>query len=243
MVKHSWSFRYKALFDTVVVVASYAAGIINKLIVAIPVLGGLLAVSVFLSYKQYLESVVQPESKELTTVIEDNILPQLKDDLDRTHAEVFDFRINVMILRWRNLPFSDKNRPDVRFWEKTLKIEASLGDYDETGEDELEWKTDEGAVGRAINERAQEIWAPIEYYDIDRIAAGWNMTEAQARRTQHLNSLLCVPIYLQSDDEKIEPVGVLNIDSEEPLDVTQFACEDIREKAIGCANNIGAIIQ
>lgn len=243
MVGRSWAFRYQALFDLLVVVASYAAGVINKVIYGLSLLAILLVFSVVLSFKQYRESAIQSESKELKKVLEQNILPQVKRDYYQIHPERPEVRFNIMIYRRRNINPLTKNRGDVRFWKKTLKIEAALGDYVSTSEDELEWKADEGVVGRAMNKRAQEIWASIEYDDKGRVLAGWNLTEAQAQRTEHIQSLLCVPIYLQSDDEKIEPVGVLNVDSTEPLSNTQFGREEIRENIIQHANIVGAIIE
>lgn len=186
---------------------------------------------------------IQPESRALQKVLEENILPQVKDEYYEKHPSDPDVRINVMILRRRNTNYFRRNRPDVKPWEKTLRIEAHLGEYEQRREDELEWKRDEGAVWRAMNKKAQEIWAPLDYDDTGRVEAGWAMTKAQARRTDHLKSLLSIPIYLQSDEDKVNPVGVLNLDSEQPLEETKFGDEDIRESIIKHANIIGAIIE
>lgn len=243
MVNRMGRFRYEAVIDIILVLSSFVAGVVNNLFYAIPTLVGLAVISVLVSYKQYREAKIQGESSSLTAVLEENILPQLKEDYYNIHPDGPEVRINVMIARRRNLNILNQDRGDVRFWEKTLMIEGSLGNYEDTGEVDLEWKTNEGVVGRAMNKRAQEIWADLNFDHTGRLIAGWKIPETHSERTEQIKSLLCVPIYLQSDSEKVEPVGVLSVDCEKELDVAQFDREDVRETVIKYANLIGAIIE
>lgn len=160
-------------------------------------------------------------------------------------ADPPEVRANVMFLRRRNLNvLSDgRRRGDVQPWEKTLEIEATHGDYESTAENQLEWKMNEGVVGRAMNESAQEIWATLDYDDSGRIQEGWNLTDAQVQRTSHIQSLLCVPIYLPGDETKSNPIGVLNVDCESNLSKSRLGDEAIREEVINNANVIGGIVE
>lgn len=236
--------RYRFLFNAILVIASYAAAFVGTFLQSMVIVAVLVVFSLLLAYHEHQYENVQPESKELQAVLEREILPDLIEDYRGTHPDANppEIRTNVMILRRQNLNPFDQNRSDVHLWEKTLKTEAMIGDYDSTNESKLEWKPNEGVVGRAMNKRAQEIWADLSYGN-ERTQAGWNLTNPQITRTQHLNSLLSIPIYMPGDEEKVKPVGVLNIDSEADLSRTQFGNEDLRAKAINHANIIGAIIE
>jgi hypothetical protein len=236
--------RYRFLFNAVVVIASYGAAFVGTVLQSVAIVGTLVAFSLILAYHEHRYENVQPESKELQAVLEREILPDLIDDYREVYPDPNPpaIRVNVMILRRRNLNPLQRSRSDVYPGEKTLKAEATVGDYESRNERELEWKTNEGVVGRAMNERAQEIWADLGHGN-ERVQAGWNLTNAQISRTKRLNSLLSIPIYLPGDEEKVKPVGVLNIDSEQNLDVTKFGTEAVRAKAINQANIIGAILE
>lgn len=243
MVRRSWAFRYQALFQTIVIAASYIAGVIRNVAVGLTILLFFLVFSVFMSFVRYRSEKIQSESTALTNILEEEVLPSLIEQYRDAHPQAPHVRANVMIARRRNLHIFNQSRGDVHFWEKTLKIEGSIGDYDNTSESNLEWKLNEGVVGRAMNDRAQEIWADMDFANADRAKAGWNLTDKQWERTNHLNSFLCAPIYLQTDSEKVKPVGVVNLDSEVTLEKCRFEDEEIREFVINHANMVGAIIE
>lgn len=236
--------RLRVIFDGFVVIASIIAGIVTGILLPILLIVALVSMAGIVSYIEHKNTRIKPRNEALLAVIEEHVLPKLVEEYESVHPdEPPAIRANVMLLRRRNvIPFR-RARRDVWPWQRTLRIEASLGDYESRSEDELEWKPNEGAVGRAMNQSAQEMWAPLDYDETDRLKVGWNLTEAQVSRTDHLGSLLCVPIYLASDEEKVEPAGVLNLDSEEPLDVSGFGDENVRRNAIKSANLIGAIIE
>lgn len=239
--------RARILYNALVVVASIVAGLLTGVIAPLLLIAVLVVGSGVLTYIEQRRSRIQPQGDSLRTLIEENVLDDVVTEYERMHDhdDPPEIRANVMFLRRRNMnPFADdRRRPDIRLWDQTLKLEAAHGDYETTAEDKLEWKTDEGVVGRAMNESAQEIWATLDYDDGGRIQAGWNLTDAQTERTSHIQSLLCVPIYLPSDREKSNPIGVLNIDCEADLSESCFGDKLIREKVINSANIIGGIVE
>lgn len=245
MPRRSRSLRYRYLVDSAVVIAAYLASFIQQLIYSVAIVVGLVLIVGITTYYEYQETKIQSESEELRVVLEEEMLPEVVEDYNESYPgpDPPDVRTNVMLLRRRNINPLIRERSGVYPWERTLMIEASCGDYEGTREDELEWKTNEGVVGRAMNERAQEIWADLDYELDERIIAGWNITEEQASRTAHLKPLLSVPIYLPSDSKKINPVGVLNVDSEATPEVSKFDDKEIRDNVIRHANISGAIIE
>lgn len=239
--------RVRMLYNALIVAASVVAGVVSGLSFSLLIIAVLVVGSMALTYVEQRQAQLRPESDSLEALIEENVLEDVVTEYGRMHDDAYppEVRANVMFLRRRNTnPLKDnRQRPDVRSWERTLRLEASCGDYETTAEDELEWKTDEGVVGRAMNESAQEIWAKLDYDDGGRIQEGWNLTDAQTERTSHIESLLCVPIYLPSDEEKSNPIGVLNLDCEADLSESCFGDESIREKMINSANIIGGIVE
>lgn len=237
MSRNERLLRFRFLFEALLTIAAFSTGLFGLSPTSGVIIGILIVVAVVLAYLEYDILRIQPESSALQAVLEDKILPAFMNEYGQIwyHPEV---RMNVMILRRRNLnPIGGRNIPP---WEKTLKIESSVGDYSTTLEDALEWRTSEGVVGAATNDRAQEVW--LVETDAD-IQATYNLTDEQYERTNGLKSVLSVPIYLPSDKNKNTPVGVLNIDSEAPLDDTQLSSNEFREIAIYYANIIGAVVE
>lgn len=235
-----WSFVLRVVFRTLVVVAAFSSqfgGVILNLFV---VLGVILA-GVGVSYYEYANTRIQPASDELQAVLEGQVLDRLIADYNELHSTPPEIRANVMLLRRRNWKLWQGTRR-VSPWEQTMQIEASNGDYNSTGESSLEWRRHEGVAGAGINKRANEVWTNLDHDEPDP-RAQWNLTDRQYDRTSHLNSVLSVPIYLPSDEEKTNPVGVLNLDSQAQESETEFDTERVRETAIYYANVIGAIVE
>lgn len=236
--------KYRFLFNFLLVLASVAAGALRTLVVGILVVL-LFAVSMILTWITYRQNQIQPRSESLQTLLEAEILPRLHENCDQMHTDgMSGLRVNVMLSRWRGInPW--RNDFVVMPWERTLRIEASyVGDSaPEYGtEAELEWRTDQGVVGDAMNERAQEVWTPARYPDIDP-RVNWNLSETQYERTSHIGSVLSVPIYLPSDGEKVNPVGVVNLDSVENVEQSRLDDGDVRDEAIYWSNVIGAVVE
>lgn len=247
MRRNDTILKIKMVFDAVVVAVSAIVGLLSNVVVIGVVVPVLMLLTGGLVYAEHKERQIQPYSESLQELIEDNVLDGLVDEYREFHPEDEppDIRANVMFLRHRNInPFSGKRkRNDVRPWEKTLQIEAAKGDYTTSAEHRLEWKTDEGVVGRTMNKGANELWAKLDYSVDYRLKQGWNLTSEQVSRTTDLQSLLSVPIYPPGDIQKMKPIGVLNVDCQKPLSESHLGMEEIRQKVINRANLIGVIVQ
>lgn len=241
MSTHHPVLSLKFIFRALVIFTAYATGVFGTQILAIISIVLLLVFAVLLTLYEYEEDRIQPASEELNTTLSERILPRFVNEYARIQPSPPEIRLNVMILRRRNWTVWSQERR-VWPWTKTMKIEASYGDYKSNRESDLEWKTHEGVAGAAINKRSNEVWSSLEKSDID-IQSVWHLTDKQYTRTNHLDSVLSVPIYTPSDEDKTSPVGVLNIDSEAPLSETGFERQDIRQEAIYYANLIGAIVE
>lgn len=244
MGRGDWLLRYRFLFDSVLVVSSVAASALRTRWV-VGLLAVLLVVSVALTWVTYKRTQIQPKSDSLRTLLESEVLPRLHDNCNRVHpGGIPDLRINVMFLRWRGInPW--RNDFLVKPWERTLCIEASYTTSpspDYGPEAALEWRMDQGVVGDGMNERAQEVWTRARYPDVDP-RVNWNLSQTQYERTAHVGSVLSVPIYLPSDENKVNPVGVLNLDSNENVERSKLDDERIRDEAIYWGNVVGAIVE
>ena len=233
--------QYKFLFDALVIVVAFVTGQLNSPIVALVVIILLVLVSGALTYYEYEERRIQPATDALRTVLEERIFPRFIDEYAQVRPSPPEVRLNVMLLRRRNWKVWNQSRR-VWPWQRTLKIEASYGDYESQREMGIEWRTHEGVAGAAVNDGANEVWSDLGDSGVD-VQAEWHMTDKQHTRTRQLDSVLSVPIYLPSDETKSNPVGVLNVDSESPLSETGFDEGKIRDKAIYYANLIGAIVE
>ncbi len=236
--------KYRFLFNVLLVLTSVAAGAVGTLWVAVFVVV-LLAISLVLTWITYKRNQIQPQSESLQTLLESEVLPRLHENCNRAHPDGLpDLRVNVMLLRWRGInPW--RNDFTVMPWERTLGIEASYvaSTAREYGnETELEWRTDQGVVGDAMNQRAQEVWTPARYPDVDP-RVNWDLSDTQYERTAHVESVLSVPIYLPSDEKKVNPVGAVNLDSVEDVERSKLDDEYIRDEAIYWSNVIGAIVE
>lgn len=233
--------RFRFLFRAALVISAFVTGAFGGVLEALIVIILLIIIAGVLSFYEYQEIRVQRESEELRTVLEEQVLPRLVNEYSQKNPSPPEIRSNIMILRRRNWKVWNQSRR-IWPWEQTLKIEATFGDYDTHREEVLEWRTHEGVAGAAVNDRSSEMWSDLGNTDID-IQSEWQLTDDQYTRTDHLNSVLSVPIYLPSDESKTNPVGVLNLDSEQGLSDTGFDQEEVRETAIYWANLIGAIVE
>lgn len=234
---------FRFLFRAATVIAAIATALFGNLAVA----GGAVVMLVFsaagLTYYEVRELRIQPRSEELVSVLEEDILPRLLEEYDGEFENPLEVRANVMFMRRRHLRFWRAAR-FVLPWEKTMKIEASVGDYETTRETSLLWKRGEGVVGKAIESKANEMWPnqDLSRHQGTDVQTQWDLTDSQYTRTDQLTSLLCVPIYLPSDVDNEHPIGTLNIDSEAPFADTRLNQEEIAELVSYYANLIGTIV-
>jgi hypothetical protein len=233
--------RFRFVFKALTIVAAFLTGRFGSPRVAALVIVLLLLITSILTYYEYEENRIQPATEALQTVLEEKIFPRFVSEYARVRPSPPEIRLNVMLLYRRNWRVWNQTRR-VWPWQRTLKIEAAHGDYESYREMPTEWKTHEGIAGAAVNKKSNEVWSGLDDSGVDA-QTKWHMTDEQYTRTQHLDSVLSVPIYLPSDESKTNPVGVLNLDSEAPLFETGFDENEVRGIAIYYANLIGAIVE
>lgn len=173
--------------------------------------------------------------EKLEPLLEDLIFPRIQTDYERLVDNPPEVRVNVMLLRRRDmLPFGNARK--LWPWQQSLKVEFAHGDYTDFSEDDIKWAVDEGVCGTAI-EYNKMIWSDLEDVEVHE----WDMTQNQLNATQHLGSVISIPIHVPEDESKDHPVGVLNIDSQANLDRTQFD-RDLGKELKRYANYIGSLV-
>lgn len=172
---------------------------------------------------------------KLEPLLEDLIFPMIHTDYEQLVDDPPEIRVNVMLLRHRDvLPLGNARK--LWPWQRSLKVEFSQGDYTGFSEDTIKWAVDEGVCGTAIEYNTM-IWSDLEKVEVHE----WDMTQNQLNATQHLGSVLSIPIHVPEDELKDYPVGVLNIDSQANLDETQFD-QDLGKELKRYANYIGTLV-
>lgn len=186
-------------------------------------------------YLQKQRKIIEVRDETVEELLEDFLLPNLISRCETQIEDPPELRANVMLFKRRHIwPFGSG-----RFmwpWKKSLKVDFACGDYGEYGEDRLIWAIGEGVCGTAI-EYNRECWSDIEDVDV----TDWRMTERQIKDTEHLGSVISVPIYSPKHKEKNDPIGVLNVDSTAELEKTRFDDEEVKEIILNHANYIGTL--
>lgn len=177
----------------------------------------------------------QVTEEKLEPLLEDLIFPMISRDYEQLVDDPPEIRVNVMLLRRRDA-FPLGNARKLWPWQRSLKVEFARGDYTDFSEDAIKWAVDEGVCGTAI-EYNKMIWSDLEEVEVHE----WDMTQNQLNATQHLGSVLSIPIHVPEDESKNHPVGVLNIDSQANLNETQFD-QDLGKELKRYANYIGTLV-
>jgi hypothetical protein len=217
--------------------ASLFAGALQPIRLKVAAVGGGLIISGAAYYFQQERKFIQMRQETLEEFLEEFLLPNVVSAYRRqfTDADSPEFRANIMLYKRRHtFPFGKG-----RFmwpWKKSLKVDFSQGEYDDHGENNLIWAIDEGVCGTAL-EYNKPCWSDLEDIDIHE----WGMTERQMKDTEHLGSVISIPIYRLNDETKDKPIGILNVDSRANLDETRFDEEEMREILLDYANYIGTL--
>ena len=166
--------------------------------------------------------------KSLDAMCEDFLFPEIKE-IFREECNIGSegcVRANVMIFRRRDVP--PRGERKLLPWKRSLKIDVDDGEYDDGYEDQTKWCAGEGVCGNVIKS-GDMIATPLNIDNKEE----WNMTSAQYHATEDLESLVSIPIYRDEDENKSDPVGVLNVDSDTEIerDQLQKAGKEIRDYA------------
>lgn len=149
---------------------------------------------------------------------------------------VSDFPLTV-VKAARKIPASAKTRACLFLLDEDqdeLYMAVSSEGYSEA-ERGLRFKRGQGVVGDVLkNSRPLAVdLARVNFQELDGIL---EMTAEQIRLTQHVKSVLAVPVLAQVNGSKV--VGVLSIDSPLPLDKSDLSVESVINDALEIANLI-----
>lgn len=141
--------------------------------------------------------------------------------------EISDCHLRVNVMRVRRWDESESGREHDQY----LSIWEEVGDY---SEDELDcrYEPTEGCAGTAFHERE-----PTVYDAANPRHPARRMTDHQQAATDRVKSALSIPIHPDNDPSR-EPIGVLNLDSDDGIDETKFNTESARSLGMQYAGAI-----
>ena len=186
-----------------------------------------------IDYYQSIRDSRRDTRDRMRPFVENFFLPKLLQEYKDLHSDSDppDVRANIMLLGHRDFPIPRGERK-LCPWTQSLMVDFRLGEYDDDGH--LKWRKGEGVCGTVIefNKAIHSDLEEVEIYE-------WDMTDRQHRSTEHLGSVLSIPIYRPEDEEKNEPIGVLNVDSEKNLNDTEFGRSEIKKTLKKYASYVG----
>lgn len=174
----------------------------------------------------------EPQKQILRPAI-DVVLKHLVDDYSDLKQEAVSVRANVMMLRRkRNIPFLGR-----LIGSDYLRIDFAFGSYTEA-EMELSYGKGIGCSGAAIEKNTQVTFDRNEAADTEH-----TLSATQREVSRNVMSILSVPIYRPEDQNYSTPIGVLSIDSSDPVSATGFNEEDIVNMASSHSTMLGFILR
>ena len=223
------------LYTAVGIIATILATFADSLSAKALILLGALVVGATGYYFDTVRGARKRTKEQLRPPIEEIILPMMISKYKELHGgDPPEIRVNIMLLEHRDFPIPAGERKLLP-WKRSLQIDFSYGDYD--SEHHIKWGVDEGVCGTVI-EYNTAIDSDLNDVEIHE----WDMTEKQLRETEHLGSVLSIPIYRQDDEKKKNPIGVVNFDSEANLDETRFSDSELKERLKRYASYVGRML-
>jgi hypothetical protein len=180
--------------------------------------------TVLVAYVQFYVPITRFDERRRQSLLR-YMLRTFVKDYRATNPGITNLRGNVALvhhLGWRRRP--------------SLKIKYVSEGY---SHEELEIWYDPGigCSGLALQARDQ-IW-----YDSQASpAAVQNMPHGIYSLTAHLNSILSTPIFADNDSGRERPIAVFNLDSTDPVSVTQFNSSDNLDKTAQFATLVGQVL-
>lgn len=226
-----------ALYVTPVGLALYQGSYLTSHPIA--VFFAIVAFTVIAKYILTYRPLVAFKDDAISTFL-DHHLELIKGEFEAWHpAEDIEVRVNIMSPGRRSVfSFGGSDGWGVEF-QQVLAITAWAGNYSKLERD-LEWRPNQGAVGRAFADR--ETKAGTRRVEETDWSAAWDMAPQQKVATRDVNSVLAVPVYKPGDHEQRSPVGVLCIDSAAPGRQTRVRSDDVQGKVEEYAAELGVIL-
>ena len=193
-----------------------------KILILIVALG--ISVVVFVvDYQRPLISSTEEARKEL---IEGFLLPMLCVEVkelvpDKSNAIL---RINIMPMK------------KTLFVPKGLSIKYAFGAYSDS-ERSMVWQLEEGCCGFAYSEKRQLSYDRVTNHEMQA-----KMTDLQKQTTTGVHCVLSTPIFRSPDRANNDPIGVLNIDSSQPIGETPLMNTEVWLRIEQFANAAGTLL-
>lgn len=184
-------------------------------------------VSSSVSYATQYQTTIRVREDTQRTVLDvalEQLLSKYRDEIANC-----DLRANVMVVnkRWQlGIPPRRK---------RYLEFEEIHGGYNEA-ELEQEYSAGAGCAGTALKNDN-----PTYYDSQQKDGLSRSLSHTQQEITSHVNSILSIPIYPDSDPSR-RPIGVLSIDSTENISSTKLDEEQARRLIMKYAGVIGDVI-
>lgn len=203
----------------------------------LPVRGVVLLLGVTSSFVVYYSQFYQPtlrlQEEQLRL-----ILPDLFDALVRKYREQhpgdYGLRVNVMQIRRRLFVRGQDGR--VLFASFALRIDYTLGAYSEA-ELEQEYRPGVGSSGVSLERNQIVVFDAVEAQ-----APQLGLSATHREVTQHVHSILSIPIRRPGESAGRRPIGVLNLDSQDPIAANGFGDARLRELVEHYASLVGAAL-
>jgi hypothetical protein len=138
-----------------------------------------------------------------------------------------DVRVNVMRVR----------RPIRSQFRQNLIMAFALGEYS-AHERALAYPRGTGACGQALARNA-----PIWFDRTLRHDHLVPMSDTHHETTKDVVSVLSIPIYHPLDQQKLNPIGILNLDSPQSAEMTKFDDSRVWDLAIRASSYVGVLLQ
>ena len=172
-------------------------------------LGGAIIIILIVLLSKYVltyRPVLKQKDKYLSTFFKDH-LRMIEEDIEQHAAGDPSVRANIMRSSTTR-PWSEE--------EFNIAYYHSENDYVD-GELKLKFSENQGVVGHTYASGTESI--AVSRSQISGWPDGWSTTGTQDAVTNHLETIIGIPVYRPSDDnEEADPVAVLIIDSEDPFD-------------------------
>lgn len=217
-----------ALFNALVILA--VIGIVAELFgesmglgMKIAIIVIVVFVSLFVFFLQQFQPALSARNEYQEALVK-AVLERLVERYRHENHGDYDLRVNVMKLRRTHWGYP-----------LYLKIDYSLAGYSEL-EQELEFKIDTGCCGWAFVAREQTIYDKALHQEALR-----GMTQSQREATDVVHCVLSTPIF--RGQGKSEPIGILNLDSQNEIGETMFRDKEMKVLVAQYAAIIGSFLR
>lgn len=222
-MKPLWILLISVLLYSIALGASlYGNEIDPKLKLSLMIIGSVLPI--ILNYWQLYLPLINIKTRQRNHLVE-NLLYALIMKYREVENGAINIRVNVMLV---NSKFSSRRR-------KYLEFSVSYGSYSDA-ELEQEYNSGVGCSGTALQENNVVVFDSVDVRKPYR-----SLSATQRLVTEHIKSIVSVPFYRASDSARLSPIGMVNVDSSDPIQKTRFDDDNLQALIIQFADLTGVL--